>query len=62
MVLNTLVWKGSAKRPEDEVTVQSKVVDIFHEEQLSEDYLCNINDHGQASSPHIPFGYGVCSC
>ncbi|KEF62036.1 uncharacterized protein A1O9_00008 [Exophiala aquamarina CBS 119918] len=47
MVLNTLVWKGSAKRREDEIAVQFREVDIFHEEQLSEDFLCNINNHGQ---------------
>ena len=47
MVLNTLVWKGSAKHSEDEVNVKTILVDIFHEEQLEEDFLCNINDHGQ---------------
>lgn len=47
MVLHTLALKRSAREPEDEITMQTKVIDIFNEEQLSEDFLCNINDHGQ---------------
>ncbi|KIV90010.1 hypothetical protein PV10_07360 [Exophiala mesophila] len=47
MILHTLAWKGSARKPEDEIVFQTKEVDIYNEEQLSEDFLCNINDHGQ---------------
>lgn len=54
MVLHTLAWRGTAKRPEDEISVQTKVIDIYHEEQLSENFLCNINDHGQVSTAVDP--------
>ena len=47
MVMNTLVWKGKAKRPEDEINVETKTVDLFQEEQFDENFLCNVNDHGQ---------------
>ncbi|KIV86884.1 hypothetical protein PV11_02466 [Exophiala sideris] len=47
MVLYTLALKGDPKSPGNEINVQTKVVDIFHQEQLDEHFLCNINDHGQ---------------
>lgn len=47
MVLYTLTLKGDAKDAKDAINVQTKTVDIFHEEQLEESFLCNINDHGQ---------------
>ncbi|KAK5033476.1 hypothetical protein LTS07_003780 [Exophiala sideris] len=47
MVLYTLALKGDPKTPRNEINVQTKVVDIFHQEQLDEHFLCNINDHGQ---------------
>jgi hypothetical protein len=48
MVLYTLVLKGPAASPEQEIEVETKVLDIFHHEQLEEDFLCNINKYGQA--------------
>ena len=42
MVLFTLRLKGSPKTPRDEVEVEIRLVDIFHEEQLSEHFLCDV--------------------
>ena len=47
MVLFTLRLKGAPKTPRDEVAVETKFVDIFHEEQLSEHFLCDVNKEGQ---------------
>ena len=50
MVLYTLRLKGAPKTPEDDIQVEPEPVDIFHEEQLSEHYLCKINKMGQVFS------------
>ncbi|KAI1614873.1 hypothetical protein EDD37DRAFT_404837 [Exophiala viscosa] len=47
MVLYSLALKGERNDSEDEIKVQTRVVDIFHEEQLEEHFLCDINHHGQ---------------
>ena len=47
MVLYTLALKGTATSPENEIDVEAKVLDIFHEKQLDEEFLCNINKYGQ---------------
>ena len=52
MVLFTLRLKGPPKTPEDDIQVETESVDIFHEEQLSEHYLCEINKQGQVC-PHF---------
>ena len=50
MVLYTLRLKGPPKTPEGDIQVEPESVDIFHEEQLSEHYLCEINKMGQVFS------------
>ena len=47
MVLYTMALKGSAISPENEINVETKIVDIFRQKQLDEDYLCDINKYGQ---------------
>ena len=47
MVLYTLALKGTATSLENEIDVEAKVLDIFHQKQLDEDFLCNINKYGQ---------------
>ena len=47
MVLYTYAVKGKPLKPEDELSWETRSVDIFHEEQYSEHFLCQINDHGQ---------------
>ena len=50
MVLYTLALRGEAKDPESEMTVETQEVDIFHEKQLDEHFLCEINAEGQVST------------
>ena len=50
MVLYTLALRGEAKDPESEMTVETLEVDIFHEKQLDEHFLCEINVEGQVST------------
>lgn len=45
MVLYTL----AVTKAEDELNLEKKLLDIFHEEQFTEHFLCDINDHGQVS-------------
>jgi hypothetical protein len=52
MVRCTLALRGEPKDPTSAMSVETKVVDIFHEEQLSENFLCEINPEGQASHSH----------
>ena len=47
MVRYTIAVMGAPKNPESEILIQVQVIDIFHEEQLSEHYLCEINPLGQ---------------
>ena len=47
MVRYTIAVMGAPKNPESEILIQEQVIDIFHEEQLSEHYLCEINPLGQ---------------
>lgn len=47
MVLYTMALKGSATSPENEIDMEAKVLDIFHQRQLDEEFLCNINKYGQ---------------
>lgn len=47
MALYTVALRGQPKDLESEMHIQRRVVDIFHEEQLEEDFLLNVNDHGQ---------------
>ena len=53
MVLYTLAVTNA----EDELNLEKRLLDIFHEEQFAEHYLCEINDHGQVRS-HPP-SHGV---
>lgn len=55
MVRYTLALRGTPKDPSSPILIEEKDVDIFHQEQLSEHYLCEINPKGQVSacpSPH----------
>ena len=52
MVLYTMALKGSATSPENEIDVEAKVLDIFHQRQLDEEFLCNINKYGQVRQLH----------
>jgi hypothetical protein len=57
MVRYTLALRGSPKDPSSQINVTEKVVDIFHEAQLEEDFLLNINAKGQVRTfplPHPP--------
>ena len=47
MVFYTLALRGKPKEAKDEINVQTRAVDLFHEEQFEENFLCNINNHGQ---------------
>jgi hypothetical protein len=48
MTRYTLLLRGTTARdPASELTVEERVVDIFHEEQLEEWFLCDINPMGQ---------------
>lgn len=50
MVLYTMALRGETKDPESEMTVETLEVDIFHEKQLDEHFLCEINAEGQVST------------
>ena len=47
MVLYTLALRGEPNDPESEMTVDMYEVDIFHEAQFEERFLCEINAKGQ---------------
>jgi len=47
MVRYTLALRGEAKDKESGIDVTERVVDITQGDQLSEDFLCNINGKGQ---------------
>jgi hypothetical protein len=50
MVLYTLAIKGEPVSPDAQINVDKKEVNIFDEEQLEEEFLCEINPYGQVSS------------
>ncbi|OAL32032.1 hypothetical protein AYO22_00902 [Fonsecaea multimorphosa] len=58
MVLHTIETRGSAKDSASEMAIVPEVIDIFHEGQLSEHYLCDINPEGQVGyanfTPPLP--------
>ena len=43
MVLYTL----AVTKAENELNLEKRVLDIYHEEQFTEHFLCDINDHAQ---------------
>jgi hypothetical protein len=47
MVRYTVAIRGAPKDTESEILIEEQAVDIFHEEQLSEHFLCDINPLGQ---------------
>lgn len=47
MVRYTAAIRGAPKDVESKILIEEQVVDIFHEEQLSEHFLCEINPLGQ---------------
>lgn len=49
MVRYTLAIRGIAKDTASEMVVEEREIDIFHEEQLEESYLCDVNPKGQVS-------------
>jgi hypothetical protein len=49
MVRYTLAIRGIAKDNASEMVVEEREIDIFHEEQLEESYLCDVNPKGQVS-------------
>ena len=49
MVRYCYVLRGAPKDPQQEVRIREESVDIFHEEQLTEHYLCDINPFGEVS-------------
>lgn len=50
MVRYTVALRGPPKDKASEIPIQDQSVDIFHEEQLSEHFLCNVNPKGQVIS------------
>ncbi|OAP60326.1 hypothetical protein AYL99_05328 [Fonsecaea erecta] len=57
MVRYTVALRGAPQDAASEVPIQEQSVDIFHEEQLSEHFLTNINPKGQVpvlTSPALP--------
>lgn len=49
MVLYTMAVTDA----EADLNMEKRILDIYHEEQFTEHYLCDINDHGQVSQFHI---------
>ncbi|KAK2685464.1 hypothetical protein QWA68_015698 [Fusarium oxysporum] len=47
MVRMTLAFRGAPKDDASAMEVEERITDIFHEEQLSEEFLCTINALGQ---------------
>lgn len=45
--------RGEPKDEASRMDISTKEVDIFHEEQFSEWYLCDVNPNGQVS-PNLP--------
>lgn len=50
MVRMTLAFRGAPKDDASAMDVEERIVDIFHEEQLSEEFLCTVNELGQVSN------------
>ena len=55
MVRYTAAIRGAPKDPESEILIEEQAIDIFHEEQLSEHFLCEINPLGQVTFPEFNF-------
>jgi hypothetical protein len=53
MVRYTLAVRGTPHSPAAAMTVDEQMVDIFHEAQLDEDFLLNVNPKGQVSTQRI---------
>lgn len=47
MVRYTIALRGSPRDSKSDIHIHECPVDIFREDQLSEDFLCNINAKGQ---------------
>lgn len=47
MVRQTIAIRGLPQNAASELSIKEEVVDIFHGEQLTERYLCEINPEGQ---------------
>lgn len=47
MALYTMSFYGQPKNGDSEMNVAMQVIDIYHEEQLAEHFLCNVNKLGQ---------------
>ncbi|KAH8683737.1 hypothetical protein BGZ61DRAFT_456240 [Ilyonectria robusta] len=57
MVRMTLAFRGAPKDDASAMDVEERIVDIFHEEQLSEEFLCTVNELGQVpvlASSNLP--------
>lgn len=54
MVRYTLAIRGQAKNEAAEIIVEEREIDTFHEAQLDEHFLCEINPKGQVIAlPYI---------
>lgn len=49
MVRYTLALRGPPKDASSAIEVHEQEVDVYHEEQLSEQFLCEINPKGQVN-------------
>ncbi|CAJ2500532.1 Uu.00g033850.m01.CDS01 [Anthostomella pinea] len=47
MVRYTLALAGEPRDTDSAMDIEEKVIDIFHNAQLDEEYLCNVNPKGQ---------------
>jgi hypothetical protein len=49
MVRFTLAFRGAPKDESSAMSVEERTLNIFQDEQLSEEYLCEVNPKGQVS-------------
>ena len=47
MVRQTIGIRGEPKDEASKISIDEKVIEIFKEEQFSEQYLCEVNPEGQ---------------
>lgn len=59
MVRQTIAIRGFPQDASSEISIKEEVVDIFHEEQFSEQYLCEINPEGQVMILPVNEAYRV---
>ena len=52
MVRYTLALRGALKSPDSDIVVELHEVDMFHEAQLEEHFLLEINPKGQVVTPN----------